>query len=158
MNVRFFPLMAGVALAATTSASALSISILQDDLVRFSFDVVWEAAPVGTSSLDVGNVSVQDDLTSLTVVGWPDFFAVGNTFDVLFSGGGRQLGDATVQNFWGVQVLGLPGESYGARFVYGEAYPCDCHPTAVPDGGHGGWMVALGLGALGMMRRSWGRS
>lgn len=149
--------MAGVALAATTTASALTISILQDDLVRFSFDVSWEAVPLGTSNLDVGNVSVQDDLTSLALAAQPAFFAVANAFDLTFLGGSRELSGATVVGFWGVQVLDIPGEPYGARFVYGEAYPCDCGPTGVPDGGHGGLLVALGLGALGMMRRSWAR-
>lgn len=156
MKLRFLSLFAGVALAATTSASALSISLLQDDWVRFSFDVVWGAQPSVPPSLDIGNVSVSDDLTLVTIFGEPKFITGGNTFQVQFLGG-RELANATVGDFWGVQVLDLADEPYGARFVYGEAYPCACTPTSVPDGGSGGLMVALGLGALGMMRRSWGR-
>lgn len=74
-------------------------------------------------------------------------------FKVLFaSAADRTWNNATIPTsgtfaFAGVQSLAIPGESFGARFIYGQPLA-----TTVPDGGSTMLLLAGVLGAVGFVR------
>jgi hypothetical protein len=143
-------------------ASAISVRIEQDDDTRFAFDVVWGAPPAlgsGFADLSLGStayvydsgiyadgVQVISDVARFFLPRFDWFYVHFNPIDRSFSG-------ISLDGFDGVQYLPLPGEDYGARFVYGTRYPT-VPPTGVPDNDASALLLAAGLAGLTLLRRT----
>lgn len=144
------------------NASAISVSLVEDSATRFAFDVVWDEVYGGLSSVD--DISDVDFFVTVTDFGSvifvsspllpiplsPDAFTVGFASSGLSS---RVFESGDLSSFDGVQSLGIPGNSYGARFVYGSPFPAD-PPTGVPDNGASALLLSAGLAGLTLLRRT----
>jgi hypothetical protein len=130
----------------THSAMALAITHLEDSTTRTWFSVSWGVDPfdplVFLENGPLSDAGAMDMTTSIQV----DFihpFDM-NSFDIVFAVGSRLFSGATLVGFEGVQFFPLPGDDYGAQFVYGEALPSE----PVPDTGATVGLLGLGLALL----------
>jgi hypothetical protein len=97
-----------------------------------------------------------DNLDLIFIASFSPFFSAGNNFDIDFDFSGapsRVFESGDLRGFNGIQSLGLPGNSYGARFVYGQPFPVD-PPTGVPDNGASALLLTAGLAGLSLLRRT----
>ncbi len=155
-------------LAFTLSASAVSVTINQDDATRLDFTVLWGEFP-GPDSPDAvgvfGGSTIEEFSDEVAVVEmvFPSqrrvAFVELSEFKFGFVlGPGRVFTGGFVD-----LVLGPPpdfvhpaeGTPYGARFIYGSDLPAP--PTGVPDGGNTLMLLAGALGTLGWLKRRVGR-
>ena len=168
MNSKLLSAVAGLVLASTLPTSALEINIVEDSSTRFAFDLVWGAEMSPPLSVAVtgtyGSVSANDaayggliGTAEEVTVGW---LAMTDSFSVQFEPGAEphrhysHIIDLVVWGgFEGAQVLALPGEDFGARFVYGAPYPT----TGVPEGGSTLALALVAAGALVELRRRMSR-
>lgn len=141
-------------LACTLSVSAVSITINEHTPARLDLNIVWGPAqdltPASVSTPGVLFVSATENAAPPGV----SVFVASNTpnvqdvFSIVFASlGDRLWSSAALSAFDGVQSLSIPGENFGARFVYGNRVA-----AGVPDGGSTMILLAGALGALGLVR------
>lgn len=148
---------AGVLMVGTPSAPALSITVNENSVTRLDFTVAWDPDLRHDYVVDAtGLIGViqapfafhnQGGLIIEGTHSFPlyfghdfpwfsiSFFEFNRTFDGLL----------LVEGSWPDHRHALPGNAFGARFVYG--------PDFVPDGGNTLWLLTATLGALGWFGR-----
>jgi hypothetical protein len=146
-------------LVSTIPASAIGIDIVENSLTRLSFDVLWGPSRSLPYSDFSQGVTVIDEIGGGIVINVNNGFHIPlsgiDDFGLSFLTSGsstRVFESSDLADFEGVQALELPGDPYGARFVYGTPYPATPLP-GVPDGGSTAVMLGCAVVVGGFARR-----